>query len=266
MGLELCHQRAHRLMIVPVEFPQKAFEIGKNRQVHGWRQALAGPRPGVMVFQKQLVQRVVPIGGNNHLSDWQAHLLRDVPRIDFGETGRRHAESDRPLTTAQLQHSVKIKHQLRHHADPVVRVETDRLALRGWPLAQQPGDDGLAIVKAAVHGESVQPGVSGSLQMLQLIIRHTGLRVEHHHGGCVIVFERLDGGKPGIPIGRPQHDRTLLAFNEEIVDQARLQLGDPARDQGEGVRQQRGVACGVPRPDRVRPARQARGVRSWRRP
>ena len=50
------------------------------------------------------MQGVIAIGRDDHLSDRQAHLLRDVAGIDFSKTRRRHAEANGPLPAAQLQH------------------------------------------------------------------------------------------------------------------------------------------------------------------
>ncbi|MNT27454.1 hypothetical protein D3C72_1630860 [compost metagenome] len=169
-----------------------------------------------MVLLKQLVQRVILVGRNNHLGDWQAHFLCDVACIHLGKTRCRHAETDRTLATPQLQHGVEVKHQLRQHTDPVTRVETDHLVLRIRPLSEQPGDDGLALVEAAIHCKLMNPWVRRCLQMLELLLRHTRLRVKHHHGGVLAVLERLDGRQPGIAVGGTDHHPATPALTQKI--------------------------------------------------
>ncbi len=216
-GFERCHQRAHRLIVMPVELPEETFKVGKNRQVHGRRQRLVGSQPGVVVLQKQLMQCVVLIGRNDHLGDRQAHFLRNVTGIYLGKTRGGHAETNQTLSASQLQHGVEIKHQLRQHTDPVAGVETDCLVLRAWPLPEQPVHDGLALIEATVDRERVDIRVSHRLQMLQLILWYAGCRIEHHHDGVVTVLERLDGRQPGITVGSPEHHRASLAFVQKIL-------------------------------------------------
>ncbi|MNI73455.1 hypothetical protein D3C73_1294650 [compost metagenome] len=62
----------------------------------------------------------------------------------------------------------------------------------------------------------MNPWVRRCLQMLELLLRHTRLRVKHHHGGVLAVLERLDGRQPGIAVGGTDHHPATPALTQKI--------------------------------------------------